>query len=360
MSFRWTDTLTEPLASQLRSQDWNRVEEARKGGWLLLSQEGVGDVSWVHLDQSGETRQVISPFRDERLPQLPELTSEWLRLGLQIQMLAYRVGSRAIFRIEAPEGPRIHKIYRKDRSLLQRWTTLPSDATASWSVPCVLNWDDRRHHLTLEYRQGESLNQRWLRGEGEPADGDRVADLLAWIGSHTPKNPLPLHTPQDEIRILEERLQVFQRMLKNPSSRAPELTTRVAAVLADAPATTLGICHRDFHDKQVLISGDRGTLLDLDLAAQGPPALDVGNILAHLRLRSLKGAEIPWQEIAARIATPALSSGLADSLYRWTAATLMRLVLIYSRRRRGPDLLDELLSSTNQALERRGEWEGLL
>ena len=73
MSFRWTDTLIEPLASQLSCQEWNRVEEARKGGWLLLSQEGVGDVCWVHLSSNGETRQIISPFQDERLPQLPEL-----------------------------------------------------------------------------------------------------------------------------------------------------------------------------------------------------------------------------------------------------------------------------------------------
>ncbi|MGA1781458.1 MAG: phosphotransferase, partial [Planctomycetota bacterium] len=121
------------------------------------------------------------------------------------------------------------------------------------------------------------------------------------------------------------------------------------------------LCHRDFHDKQILIDGDRGTLIDMDLAAAGHPALDVGNILAHLRLRELKGAELRWQEVASPIAVHATRDrGIEDSLPIWTASTLLRLALIYARRFRRPGLIEALLDSTEAALDRSGEWEGLL
>src|SRR4030067_3421814 len=44
--------------------------------------------------------------------------------------------------------------------------------------------------------------------------------------------------------------------------------------------------HRDFHDKQILKNGRYLYILDWDLSCLADPALDLGNFLAHLRLRS--------------------------------------------------------------------------
>jgi aminoglycoside phosphotransferase (APT) family kinase protein len=63
--------------------------------------------------------------------------------------------------------------------------------------------------------------------------------------------------------------------------QAPELP------IPDSAATCL--LHRDLHDGQMIFSSAHDGILDLDLMAVGDPALDLGNLLAHLELRSEQG-----------------------------------------------------------------------
>ncbi len=51
---------------------------------------------------------------------------------------------------------------------------------------------------------------------------------------------------------------------------------------ASLPTGDIVPIHRDFYFDQVLVSREYVYLLDLDLAAMGPPELDIGNYLAHL------------------------------------------------------------------------------
>lgn len=364
MTERWTDSLCAPLADALRGRCWNRVEENRRGGWLLLADEGVGDgVAWFALAHGETEPEPINILEDRRLDQARHLVVEWLQQGVGITLLGYKVGRRAIFLLDgvATNGSRaIAKVYRKSPSIPERWKLFPCRPDARWRVPAVLEWDADRRALLVEHCAGVSYNRRWLAGEGEPADGERIGELLEWMAATPVPSTFPKHGPAREALILGERLPVFERILQAPFAGAAELTREVAASLSEDPPLTPIAVHRDFHDKQILVDGDRGTLIDLDLAALGPPALDAGNIIAHLRLRHLKGASLPWQEIAGRIAEVTKKRVGNDTLFRWTASTLMRLALIYCRRRRGPELLENLLASTQQALERSGEWEGIL
>ena len=81
--------------------------------------------------------------------------------------------------------------------------------------------------------------------------------------------------------------------------------------------------------------------------------------LQDLRLRALSGAALDWQGIAARI-RGGVPEDAVEGLPRWTAATLVRLALIYSRRRRNAGLLDALLCSADDALGGTGEWAGIV
>ena len=47
--------------------------------------------------------------------------------------------------------------------------------------------------------------------------------------------------------------------------------------------------HRDFYPDQIIVSGSRLYLIDLDLYCLGDPALDVGNFLAHLTEMAVRG-----------------------------------------------------------------------
>ena len=87
----------------------------------------------------------------------------------------------------------------------------------------------------------------------------------------------------------------------------------------------------------------------------------MGNILAHLQLRALKGAAIDWASVAAPIAERARATRtIDDSLPIWTASTLLRLALIYARRFRRPGVIESLFDATEAALERSGDWKDIL
>ncbi len=361
MSPRWTDELIEPLRAAGEQGRWCRIEEARGGGWILLSDRGTGDVDWWHLPEAGGALVPLDPLEDPRLPELRQTLLRAIRAGERVSLLAWRVGSRAIFKIDGPSGTKMVKVYRKDRGVLARWEILSKRSTLRWRVPRVLSFDSDRLSLEIEFCPGTSLNRRWLAGEGLAADGPRVADLLRWLADTPLPDGFPVHSIDDEVRVIEERAPVFERTLAVPSPRVGPVITRVTAALRALPPVAPVLCHRDFHDKQVLLSGEGGALIDLDLAAAGHPALDFGNILAHLQLRALKGAELPWAEIARPIAEAGRSDrGIAESLRVWTAATLLRLTLIYARRYRRPGLIDALIDSTEASLEGTGEWREIL
>jgi len=357
----WTDDLAEPLRSAVRAGRWRRIEEAREGGWLLLSDDAPADVDWHHAPAGGGEPVPLDPLADARLPELQGSVVEALRRGERLELLAWRVGSRAVLRVEGAAGARIVKVYHKDRSLRMRWRSLAGSADGRWRAPDVLGWDRERLRLEIELCPGVSLHRRWLAGEGRAEDGARVAELLRWLAAAPIPAGFPAHGVEDEVRILEERLPAFERTLAEPPAAAARLVEKVVAALRALPAATPLWCHRDFHDKQVLLERERGALIDLDLAAAGHPALDVGNLLAHVRLRALKGAPLPWHPLARAIAGEARRDrGLDGALGAWTASTLVRLALIYSRRLRRPGLIAALLASAEAALAEGGEWRGIV
>ncbi len=350
MTPSWTDELVEPAAGLARGREWLRVQRRNSGDWLFLAPDGAA--GWYGTDPACRRLVPLSPLDDGRLPGLHEALGPRRRNGARHRLLAWRVGRRAVLASSDGERSWITKVYRRDRSLLERWTLPATNPDTQWRTPAVLRYDAGTRTIRLERVEGRSLNERWLAGEGRPEDGDRIADLLRWIGTTTLPRRFPRYGVGDEVRLLESRLEAFHATLENPSPAAAPLVRRVCAALRSLPDEPARFCHRDLHDKQILLDGAKGSLIDLDLAAAGPPGLDAGNLLAHLRLRALQGARVPWREIALRVAAVAGP----ERVHVWTASALLRLALIYARRRREPGLLGRLMRSAEQALERTGDW----
>jgi len=360
MNPSWTESLAAPLPRLASGRDWARVQESPWGGWLLLAAGRRDDQRWFHADSGSTTPRPVGVLEDERLPSVRRVVGTWLAHGRGVRLLAWRPGRRAVFRVCGTRGTRVFKLYRKDRQCALRWTALADHDHPAWRVPRMLSWNAKTRCLAVEDCPGQSLNERWLAGEADVRDGDRIATLLNWLADATPPADLPAHGAEDEIAILTKRVESYARTLERPPAAAADLTRRVIAALRAEPVVAPIFSHRDLHDKQVLVDGDSGHLIDMDLAALAPPALDLGNILAHLRLRAMQGARVPWHEMAARtVLLAGARRGAGESLGTWIAAALLRLGLIYSRRRRQPGLLEHLLDSSEKALECRGEWAGL-
>ena len=127
------------------------------------------------------------------------------------------------------------------------------------------------------------------------------------------------------------------------------------------PETEAVLAHCDLHDGQLLDQGDALALLDFDQLACADPALDPGNLSAHLHLRALQ--RFPGADAAtATAAVLALRAGLgrdaepgfARRLAFYHGACLLRLALVYRLRPRWYKLAPGLIEEGMRCLERLG------
>ena len=182
-----------------------------------------------------------------------------------------------------------------------------------------------------------------LSAEGVAAAARSVRALHdAW-----PDPELPAHTRDDELGVIDTwitRLRPF-----DPELAAQLVVARdtVAARFADVPEGPAAMIHRDLHDKQILVAGDRAGLLDFDMLAVGEPALDVANLLVHLELRAHQGL-LPGRDAAALsaafLAEYRPSAAVRAALDAYAAATRVRLAAVYRFRPGWEELVPQLLA----------------
>jgi hypothetical protein len=166
----------------------------------------------------------------------------------------------------------------------------------------------------------------------ENTDVNAVARALDVLQSLDPAN-LRVHSGTDEARIL-------WHWMERCEGRRPELARRIAPGLSrlmkilDETASPLRPCHRDLHEKQILVSGGVAGLLDFDTLCLSDPALDIGNLLAHMFFAG-------QEETRLRAACNLPRVGL------WRRAALYRLAMIYAVTSTSDAVLDRLIAEAD-------------
>jgi Ser/Thr protein kinase RdoA (MazF antagonist) len=207
---------------------------------------------------------------------------------------------------------------------------------AAVAVPAVLG-SVPELGLWLQRRMPGRPLTAWLDRPVAP----QTLDLLARTG----RALAALHAspqPVDRCWTADDELAGLRRRFAAMVADRPALAGRLAALQRDCE--TLGAqlaqqpgagcasgIHRDFYPCQVLVDGERLVLLDFDLYAIGPPALDVGNFVAHLvehavrRLGDAAALDAGAQAFRAAYlaAAPAVS---AEAVEGWTTLGLARHV----------------------------------
>ncbi len=160
------------------------------------------------------------------------------------------------------------------------------DVAGGPSVPPVIGAVPECHMWLQEKATGVSA---WDALTGP--DGTRAARAIGRAIATLQRSLPPLtrrHSIEDEMAYLRARLDTV-------AAGHPEWAARIRHVLeacdrlaAAARATSTTGVHRDFYHDQVIVGPERIWLLDLDLAAESDPALDVGNFSAHLVEQSLR------------------------------------------------------------------------
>jgi len=276
---------------------------------------------------------------DRRLTALTELVS---RPGAEL--LAHRPERRAVVRLA---GPTYLKLVRPGhapaiRAAAQRASTLSGGPVR---MPQICGHDDARGVLGLS-----ALPGRTVLDVGRVADPAELHATWTSVGHAVdrlhdgPQEGFPSHDAAAELGVVTRwlRLAAGYGVLPGPTNSDP-----VAAALLGVEASPLGLLHRDLHDKQLLVCGpDEVGMLDVDTLAVGERALDLGNLLAHLRLRTLQGALSGGGARTARTALlaavgPAPATVRRLAVYEMTA--LLRLAAVYAFRPRWQAMSRELL-----------------
>ncbi len=200
---------------------------------------------------------------------------------VELEQLTYRPGRRRTLRATGPVRTAIVKLYAADcaAEVAARVSSLAA-VPPGVAVPRVLLSDPALHMVVFSEVRGDPLSGALLARDAAACRSAGAAIgrwHRSWRG-HAPKTLRP-HSADRELAILHRHTRVV----------APPLAEEVRKAAADLaePWDCSTVVHRDLHDEQVLL-GDRVGLVDLDKVAIGPPELDMGNLLAHADLLSLR------------------------------------------------------------------------
>ena len=91
----------------------------------------------------------------------------------------------------------------------------------------------------------------------------------------------------DELAVVRRWCRTIQLLLPEAQSEAQALLDKLVHASSAVGQSRAVTIHRDFYEKQIILSPDSVTLLDLDTLACGDPAVDLGNFISHLFLREL-------------------------------------------------------------------------
>jgi aminoglycoside/choline kinase family phosphotransferase len=217
-------------------------------------------------------------------PQLATRLATFVGSPVALDELKRKPGRRRTVRARGPEGSVIVKQYVSTRAptVAARLHAL-AGGPAQPKIPRVLLLDAEAHLLVLEDLPGEPLRTALLAGDTATTAtaGESIGGWHRfWSDAPVPVGALQPHPAEREIAVLGERLMTAENAV------ADAARSRLTAL-----GTTVWDCstaiHRDLYEEQILFGESTG-LIDLDDSAIGPPELDVGNVLAHVRLLGLR------------------------------------------------------------------------
>ncbi|WP_040283631.1 hypothetical protein [Tessaracoccus massiliensis] len=331
--------------------------------WFERIDEGLRRLSFEGRDEEGRLRAGLVWFDDDARPARVELTRYGRdkklpaleRLLADGELLVHRAGRRAVVR--TPDG--FAKALRPAK--------LP-DAEARARAfhhlrgpvrtPEVLRVDDDGA-LTVGIVPGRSLHDLGVDAgtftwrEGWRAWAESWAD---WVRTPGLGDALPRYTVDDEEQTLTGWL--LRVELARPSGLAlTTLRERFGSVMESLHGLERDVwhlSHRDLHDKQILVSsfpepgarelasaasGRRAAgLIDSDTLAMADPAVDLGNLLAHVRLREAQGLLNPTRTELAEALICEIADNLdvpGPALHAWRDAASLRLSCVYAFRPTG-------------------------
>lgn len=233
-------------------------------------------------------------FLRRHLPDNAQLWSSALR------QLAYKPERRWVGALDVDGTPQaVCKLYGENafeevRSKSKHFT--PGDVLR---LAPLIGRSKGRGALFFGWQQGELLSQAIGRPGFDPAILFRVGVALAELQRQA-GDKLPVRANNSDATALLKLGDFLEFLLPTESVRIRALATRLAAAISSLPPRN-SVVHGDFYAKQILFAGEAITVLDLDEAARGDAADDLGTFLAHLEREVAVGRMSAAQLAAHRV-----------------------------------------------------------
>ncbi len=246
-----------------------------------------------------------------------------------VSLVAHRLGKRAVLRIIGPDGTRYARLrpvtsssgqqaYERHLSL---WQAL--EHSPSLVIPRPLCFDAKLGLALFEALPGTPPQFLGLPGFRAT---QAVMHALATLQGLPVE--APVHGVSDELAVLDAWAARVADVFPDLAIRLQSPLARLHDDMAALAAMPKVPCHRDLHEGQILLDQRRVGLLDFDTLRHGDPALDAGNLQAHLLLATHRDGLSRSAFVAAmETALPHLP------LWRiavWRRAALLRLAMIYA------------------------------
>ncbi len=309
---------------------------------------------------------VITGKPKKHLARIPALSGKNFRI-IECRLLGYRLERRAVLEytleIEKEDGfetakfvARITRPGKVERTLdiADQLTEngFAGDSSDGLTTPGLLGYDKEHGVTFMELVPGRSLHS--LIGDRSfPVSCAEAGRLIRKLHSMAMNN-LPGYTADDELDNLRKKVDIIANIFPEAGKAFADACSGISrGRIADGHPT--GVVHRDFYDKQTLHSPGRATLLDFDNMASSDPALDFGNFMAHVVLRSHQS---PENELLIQNGSEAFVRGYGsvDEDFReranwWKDAALLRLAALYSLRPRWRSIAKNLILEIKSSQE---------
>jgi hypothetical protein len=157
------------------------------------------------------------------------------------------------------------------------------------TCPAVLDFDVEAGWIELEAFSGMSLAR-----VPEDARAEACASVARAVAALERNRACALEWPRREWTAARE-VELLARLWTASGRCWPDSAGDVVRCLAKDPDPSLVPAHRDLNEEQVLVEADHPLdgrrWVDWDQASLAPPGLDLGNFLAHERLRALRAGD---------------------------------------------------------------------
>lgn len=296
-------------------------------------------------------------WRRRLIDLFPERPALW---DSEARTLAYKPERRYVAQLVAGGEPRAVLKYYSEEGFAKADPNAGSfRSRGPLRVPFRIGRSERRRILAFEWLAGRPLSEAILDPEPD-LDGFAAAGAaLAELHAQDPPG-LATRTRREEIGTWLALAEGIASLHPSGEGRARSLARRLASVFAAEPAALRPV-HGDFYARQVLVDGGKASLLDLDRAARGDPAADLGRFLAHLERDAMRGAVPPGRVEPAGAALldgyrRASGSPLSPAVEPHVAAALLSLAADPFRLREPdwPHRIDAVLERAERILEKGG------